>query len=121
MIPSSALVALSSQHLIKPLQINLSQCNKLEIVVLETTQLVILWMNFSIHMVAPLQQTSPRLMTPSSFLGTSTSQVKCFSSRSKMPKSFPSVQILGMPYPKNIYVYEFCNVGCRVENNATNC
>ncbi len=98
MITSSTLVVPSVLLLTKPFQINLNQSNKVEIVVLETTQLVILMMNCSAHIVIPLQQTSPRLMTPPRPLGNPTSQLNCFSNKSKMPKSLPSVQILDMIY-----------------------
>ncbi len=55
-------------------------------------------MNYSTQMVMPLQQTSPRLMTPPRPLGTPSSLLKCFSNKSRMPESLPSVQILDMTY-----------------------
>ncbi len=44
--------------------------------VLETAQLTILWRNYARQMVAPQQQTSPRLTTLSRPLGTPLSQLR---------------------------------------------
>ncbi len=94
MIHSSALDVFSIQHLKKPSQINWNQCNKSEIMALETSLYVILLTcNFTLLGVQ-LKQIVPRLTILSNTSGTQINKYKCSSNRLKMYRSLRFAQIL---------------------------